>query len=63
MIIAVVREDLRFADKALNDLADFFRLANIREAQGITFYQYLLCPEYFDAKQAEMKGSNCDSLH
>ena len=63
MYIAIVKEDFKFSDRTLDGLGDFFQAANIREQTGATFYQYLLCPEYYDAKVVELKGGDCDSLH
>ena len=63
MDIAVVREDLRFTDEVLNGLAEFFQAAKIRRYTGITFYQYLLCPEYFDSQLIELNGGNCNATH
>lgn len=63
MDIVVVREDLRFTDEVLNGLAEFFQAAKIRQYMGITFYQYLLCPEYFDSLLIELNGGNCNAIH
>ena len=56
MVDVETREGMVMPEERLNGLGDFFVKAKIREQTGATFYQYLLCPEYFDAKVMEYQG-------